>query len=89
MKKLNTVLAALAAYLGCISCSENPVKPAIPYDPEIEKAVEKTLAGMTLEEKVGQTLSHSSLSFSLQLPSSCKLLNYACQCKGQASPSLS
>ena len=30
------------------------MEPAIPADPEIEKAVEKTLAGMTLEEKVGQ-----------------------------------
>ena len=30
------------------------MEPAIPVDPEIEKAVEKTLAGMTLEEKVGQ-----------------------------------
>ena len=30
------------------------MEPAIPVDPEIEKAVENTLAGMTLEEKVGQ-----------------------------------
>ena len=47
------ILAALAC-LGVAACSDNAVKPAIPADPEIEKAVEKTLAGMTLEEKVGQ-----------------------------------
>ena len=47
------ILAALAC-LGVAACSDNAVKPAIPSDPEIEKAVEKTLAGMTLEEKVGQ-----------------------------------
>ena len=53
MKK-TTILISLAACLGMISCSGNAVKPAIPVDPEIEKAVEATLAKMTLEEKVGQ-----------------------------------
>ena len=41
------ILAALAC-LGVAACSDNAVKPAIPSDPEIEKAVEKILAGMTL-----------------------------------------
>lgn len=45
---------AIAACLGAVSCSDRAVKPAIPSDPQIEKAVEKTLAKMTLEEKVGQ-----------------------------------
>lgn len=45
---------AIAACLGAVSCSDKAVKPAIPSDPQIEKAVEKTLAKMTLEEKVGQ-----------------------------------
>ena len=54
MKRLNIMLAAFAAFTGMVSCTDNAVKPAIPADPEIEKAVEKTLAKMTLEEKVGQ-----------------------------------
>ena len=45
---------AFAACLGVISCSDKAAKPAIPSDHEIEKAIEKTLAGMTVEEKVGQ-----------------------------------
>ena len=44
----------MAACVGFVSCGANAVEPAIPVDPEIEKAVEKTLANMTLEEKVGQ-----------------------------------
>ena len=54
MKRLNFLFAAMAACVGLASCGGNAVEPAIPVDPEIEKAVEKTLAGMTLEEKVGQ-----------------------------------
>ena len=54
MKTIDILIAALAVCLGVSSCSDNNVGPAIPADPEIEKAVEKTLAGMTLEEKVGQ-----------------------------------
>ena len=45
---------AFATCLGAVSCSDKAVKPAIPSDPEIEKAIERTLAGMTVEEKVGQ-----------------------------------
>ena len=54
MKRLNIILAAMAACVGFVSCGGNAVEPAIPVDPEIEKAVEETLAKMTLEEKVGQ-----------------------------------
>ena len=54
MKRLSIMLAACAAFAGMVSCTCNSVKPAIPADPEIEKAIEKTLAKMTLEEKVGQ-----------------------------------
>ena len=54
MKRLYILFAAMAACVGLASCGGNAVEPAIPADPEIEKAVEKTLAGMTLEEKVGQ-----------------------------------
>lgn len=54
MKRLNILFAAMAASAVLASCGGNAVEPAIPADPEIEKAVEKTLAGMTLEEKVGQ-----------------------------------
>ena len=54
MRKINILLSAFAACLGLASCSSNAVKPAIPVDPAIEKAVEKTLSKMTLEEKVGQ-----------------------------------
>ena len=54
MKRLNFLIAAMAACVGLASCGGNAVEPAIPVDPEIEKAVENTLAGMTLEEKVGQ-----------------------------------
>ena len=54
MKRLNFLIAAMAAGVGLASCGGTAVEPAIPVDPEIEKAVENTLAGMTLEEKVGQ-----------------------------------
>ncbi len=44
-----------AAMLGALACtSSNGVAPAIPADPEIEKKIEKLLAEMTLEEKIGQ-----------------------------------
>ena len=48
------ILLTIAACIGIVSCSDSAVKPAIPSDPEIEKAVENTLSKMTLEEKVGQ-----------------------------------
>ena len=54
MKKVRLTILAMAACLGAVSCSDKAVKPAIPSDPQIERAVEKTLSQMTLEEKVGQ-----------------------------------
>lgn len=54
MKKTSIVLSLFAVCLGMVSCSDNAVEPAIPSDPAIEKAIEKTLSRMTLEEKVGQ-----------------------------------
>ena len=52
--KNRLILLTLTACLGAVSCSDKAVKPAIPADSEIEKAVEKTLSKMTVEEKVGQ-----------------------------------
>ena len=52
--KNRLILLALTACLGAASCSDKAVKPASPADSEIEKAVEKTLSKMTVEEKVGQ-----------------------------------
>ena len=54
MKTVRLTILAMAACLGAVSCSDKAVKPAIPSDPQIERAVEKTLSQMTLEEKVGQ-----------------------------------
>ena len=54
MRKNSLIMMVLAAGLSAFSCSDPAVKPAIPADPQIEEAVEKTLAKMTLEEKVGQ-----------------------------------
>ena len=52
MKKL--ILSALFVTFGTISWAQQ--KPAIPRDADIEKKIEKTLAGMTLDEKIGQML---------------------------------
>ena len=47
--------AAFAAiFLALTSCMDRSVSPAVKTDPAIEKRIEKLLAGMTLEEKVGQ-----------------------------------
>ncbi len=54
MKKLfNHLILALAA-VSMASCCQSVVKPSIPVDRELERKVENTLMGMTLEEKVGQ-----------------------------------
>jgi len=54
MKKF--ILAASASLLMFASCQQlsNKVTPAIQSDPDIERKVEATLSGMTLEEKIGQ-----------------------------------
>ncbi|MBO5311329.1 MAG: glycoside hydrolase family 3 C-terminal domain-containing protein [Bacteroidales bacterium] len=54
MKKLfNHLIVALAA-VSMTSCCQSVMKPSIPVDRELERKVENTLKGMTLEEKVGQ-----------------------------------
>lgn len=54
MKTLfNHLIVALAA-VSMASCCHSVVKPSIPVDRELERKVENTLKGMTLEEKVGQ-----------------------------------
>lgn len=59
-------------FIGLIiatSCCQSSVKPAIPADNEIEKKIEQTLKGMTLEEKVGQMvqLTCSTISDGLRI----------------------
>ena len=54
MKTLfNHLILAMAA-VSMASCCQSVVKPSIPVDRELERKVENTLKGMTLEEKVGQ-----------------------------------
>lgn len=48
---LKTTIAATAALLAI---SAQASRPAIPADPRIEAEVEKTLARMSLDEKIGQ-----------------------------------
>lgn len=54
-----TILALAVLLLGACR-SEQPLKPystpAVPFDKELEANVQKTLKGMTLEEKVGQMM---------------------------------
>ena len=52
-KLFNHLIVALAA-VSMASCCHSVVKPSIPVDRELERKVENTLKGMTLEEKVGQ-----------------------------------
>lgn len=47
-------LLTIAALFALQTVSAQTVKPAIPYDGEIEKKVEATLLKMTLDEKIGQ-----------------------------------
>ena len=53
MKKL--LMATLACVMSAAVCAQS-VKPAIPRDENLEVRIEKTLQGMTLDEKVGQML---------------------------------
>ena len=58
-KLLGTALVGAAAFFMLSSCNSTKdigaySTPAIPRDPQIEASVEKTLKGMTLDEKVGQ-----------------------------------
>ena len=43
-------------FLGCTMVAAQAQKPAIPRDAALEAKVEKTLAKMTLDEKIGQML---------------------------------
>ena len=52
MKKVLTVVLLMTA----IGVQAQSVKPAIPRDAALEAKVEKTLAKMTLDEKIGQML---------------------------------
>ena len=56
MKTVLTGAAAISLFAGCESGKDNGAysTPAIPKDPKIEANIEKTLKGMTLDEKVGQ-----------------------------------
>lgn len=51
LRKLLTI-SSLA--LSLVAFASMPSKPAIPKDPKIEKAIEKRLQKMTLDEKIGQ-----------------------------------
>ena len=54
MKKLLTIVFLAGAALSV--SAQASVKPAIPRDAALEAKVEKTLKGMTLDEKIGQML---------------------------------
>jgi len=51
-----TILTMGCACLSMMMMAQTAVKPAIPRDAKLEAKVEKTLAKMTLDEKVGQML---------------------------------
>ena len=51
-----TFLTVLMACAATLTVAQGPVKPAIPRDAALEAKVEKTLAAMTLDDKVGQML---------------------------------
>ncbi|MCQ2245269.1 MAG: glycoside hydrolase family 3 C-terminal domain-containing protein [Bacteroidaceae bacterium] len=51
---MNKVKSLFLSSLLCCGFAYAQVKPAIPYNAEIEQKVEKTLAKMTLDEKIGQ-----------------------------------
>jgi len=54
MRKLQLLFFALLAVLSSCKVGKSSGSPAIPADKEIEAKVNKTLSGMSLEEKVGQ-----------------------------------
>ncbi len=54
MKK--TVLTMTCVCISVMLMAQNAVKPAIPRDANLEAKVEKTLAKMSLDEKIGQML---------------------------------
>ena len=55
MKKTRIITVCIACVANVV-VAQNVVKPAIPRDAALEAKVEKTLAAMTLDEKIGQML---------------------------------
>ena len=55
MRKLLLTMMTVCAAHGVVY-GQNNAKPAIPRDEALEAKVEKTLAKMTLDEKIGQML---------------------------------
>jgi len=55
MKKTR-IITVLIACVANVAVAQNVVTPAIPRDAALEAKVEKTLAAMTLDEKIGQML---------------------------------
>ena len=53
-RTMNKVKSLFLSSLLCCGFAYAQVKPAIPYNAEIEQKVAKTLAKMTLDEKIGQ-----------------------------------
>ena len=51
---MKTTLLSIA--LTCVAVAAQAQKPAIPRDAALEAKIEKTLAKMTLDEKIGQML---------------------------------
>ena len=60
MKK--TLLTIVSVCAAVVAVQAQNAKPAIPRDAALEAKVEKTLAKMTLDEKIGQMLSRECQS---------------------------
>lgn len=56
MKLMKKIFEAMLLGAGVCACGNNAEKvvPAIPADPGIESEIRQIMAGMTLEEKIGQ-----------------------------------
>ena len=59
MKKTLLTIASVCAAVVAVQAQN--AKPAIPRDAALEAKVEKTLAKMTLDEKIGQMLRRCAL----------------------------
>lgn len=49
MRRIEMILSS-----ACVAVTAAAVPPAIPYDPALEKEVDRIVSGMTLEQKIGQ-----------------------------------
>ena len=54
MRLLITILAAAVIVAAAVSCGRTAGRRAIPRDASLERKIDKTMAGMTLDDKVGQ-----------------------------------